>query len=185
MKKTLLATFVILLGCAPVLCQEQLNAATKEDLQELMTLTGTKARIEQMWAQMGQQAATTAADSYRLKHPDATPLELRKVAEVTGTSFQGVMKVFSVDELIDAIIPVYQRHLTHADVRAIIDFYSSEAGQTYLKELPTISAESSQAIQPIITKHLPEIQAAADKAVEDSLKDAPAGQQKDSQDASK
>jgi uncharacterized protein len=184
MKKMLVATFVLLLCCTPALCQQQLNAATKEDLEELMTLTGTKARIEQMWAQMGQQAATTAADSYRLKHPDATPLELRKVAEVTGTSFQNVMKVFSVDELIDAVIPVYQRHLTHADVRAIIDFYNSEAGQKYLKELPIISAETTQVVQPIITKHLPEMQAAADKAVEDSLKDAPATQ-KESSDASK
>ena len=184
MKKTLVATFLLLLCCAPALCQEQLNAATKDDLEELMTLTGTKARIQQMWAQMGQQAATTAADSYRLKHPDATPLELRKVAEVTGSSFQGAMKVFSVDELIDAVIPVYQRHLTHADVRAIIDFYNSEAGQKYLKELPIISAETTQVVQPIITKHLPEIQAAADKAVEDSLKDAPA-EKKDGQDASK
>ncbi len=173
MKKMLVATFVLLLCCAPALCQQQLNAATKEDLEELMTLTGTKARIEQTWAQMGQQAATTAADSYRLKHPDATPLELRKVAEVTGNSFQGMMKVFSVDELIDAMIPIYQRHLTHADVRAVIDFYNSEAGQTYLRELPIISAESTQAIQPIITKHLPEMQAAAEKAVADGVKDGP------------
>jgi hypothetical protein len=95
MKRILIATFVVLLCCAPALCQQQLNAATKEDLQELMTLTGARARIEQTWAQMGQQAATTAADSYRLKHPDATPLELRRVAEVTGNSFQNVMKVFS------------------------------------------------------------------------------------------
>jgi hypothetical protein len=64
-----------------------------------------------------------------------------------------------------------KRHLTHADVRAIIDFYTSEAGQKYLKELPIISAESSQAIQPIITKHLPEMQAAMDKAIADSVKD--------------
>ena len=174
MKKTWLATFVLLLSCLPALCQEQLNAATKEDLEELMTLTGAKARIEQTWAQMGQQAATTAADSYRLKHPDATPLELRKVAEVTGNSFQNMMKVFSVDELIDAMIPIYQRHLTHADVRAIIDFYNSEAGQKYLKEVPIISAESAQVVQPIITKHLPEMQAAMEKAIADTVKDGPA-----------
>ncbi len=124
--------------------------------EELLTLTGAKARIEQMWAQMGQQMATTAADSYRLKHPDATPLELRKVAEISGRSFQGAMQIFSVDELIDAVIPVYQNHLTHADVRSLIEFYSSESGQKYLKELPAMSAESMQAVQPLIKEHLPE-----------------------------
>ena len=175
MKKALLAIFVLLLGCAPAVCQQQLNAATKEDIQELLTLTGAKARVEQMWAQMGQQLATTAADSYRLKHPDATPVELHKVAEISGRSFQGEMAVFSVDELIDAVIPVYQNHLTHAEVRSLIDFYSSEVGQKYLNELPAMSAESMRVVQPIITKHLPEMQAAVDKAVQDGMKDAPPG----------
>jgi hypothetical protein len=175
MKKALIATFVFLLGCASAICQQQLNAATKEDIQELLALTGAKARVEQMWAQMGQQLATTAADSYRLKHPDATPVELRKVAEISGQSFQRGIAVFSVDELIDAVIPVYQNHLTHADVRSLIDFYSSEVGQKYLKELSAMTAESMQVLQPIIKEHLPELQAATDKAVQDGMKDAPPG----------
>lgn len=185
MKKALIAVFVLLLGCAPAICQQQLNAASKEDIQELLTLTGAKARIEQMWAQMGQQMATTAADSYRLKHPDATPLELRKVAEISGRSFQGAMQIFSVDELIDAVIPVYQNHLTHADVRSLIEFYSSESGQKYLKELPAMSAESMQAVQPLIKEHLPAMQAAVEKAVQDGMKDGPAAGDKSGEDESK
>src|SRR3954451_18982493 len=39
------------------------------------------------------------------------------------------------DEMIEAVIPVYQQHLTHADIRGIIDFYNSEPGQKYLKEM--------------------------------------------------
>ena len=34
MKKALIATFVFLLGCAPAICQQQLNAASKEDIQD-------------------------------------------------------------------------------------------------------------------------------------------------------
>ena len=169
MKKTIFATLIVLLSCAPAICQQQLNAATKEDVQELLVVTGSRARIQQMWAQMGQQMASSAADTYRLKHPDATPLELREVAEVTGKSFQSSMSVLSVDEMLNAIIPVYQQHLTHADVRGIIDFYHSEAGQKYLKEAPALMAESMQAVQPIIKKHLPAMEAAAEKAVQETM----------------
>lgn len=104
------------------MCQQQLNAATKEDVEEFLNLMGIKSLVQQMWSQEAQRVATTAADSYRLKHPDATPLQLRKVAEASGLSFQSSIKVLSVDELIDAMVPVYQQHLTHADMRSIIDF---------------------------------------------------------------
>jgi hypothetical protein len=175
MKRALFATLVLLAGCTSAISQQQLNAATKEDVEQLLEVTGARARVQQMWSQMAQQVATTAADSYRLKNPDATPLELRKVAEVTGLAFQSEMKVLSVDELVDAMIPVYQRHLTHADVQGIIDFYKSSAGQTYLSALPAIMQESMQAADPIVKKHLPEMQAAAEKAIQESVKAQPSG----------
>jgi hypothetical protein len=179
MKKAVIATLFIVLAGATAICQQQLNAATKEDVEQLLTVTGARARMQQMWVQMGQQAATTAADSYRLKNPDASPLELRKVAEATGRSFQEEMSVISIDEIIDAIIPIYQEHLTHADIQGIIDFYNSEPGQKYLKEMPVLMSESMEAVQPIIKKHLPEMQAAADKAIQETMKDTPAGKGQD------
>jgi hypothetical protein len=170
--RKLLVTLVLLASSFPAICQQQLDAATKEDVEQLMELTGSRQRIQQIWAAMAQQAASTAADSYRLKHPDATPLELRKVAEVTGEYMQTVIKSFSVDEIIEAIIPVYQRHLTHADVQSVISFYNSGPGQKLLKEMPTMMAESMQVADPIIKKHLPEMQAAAEKAIEEQAKAA-------------
>jgi uncharacterized protein len=55
-----------------------------------------------------------------------------------------MFKDLSVDELIDAMIPAYQKHLTRADVDAPIAFYSSPAGQKYRKKLPAIQADSMQ-----------------------------------------
>ena len=115
---------------------------------------------------MAQQAASSAVDSYQAKHPNATPLELRKVAELTGQSMQESFKALSVDELIDAIVPIYQQHFTHADLVTVIEFYSSPTGQKFVKELPAMMAESMQAMRPIIKKHEPEMEAAAEKAAE-------------------
>lgn len=170
MKNALGILLVLASTCAPAFSQQQLNAATREDVEQLLTLTGARDRIQQMWAAMAQQAAITAADSYQHKHPDATPLELREVAEATGQSMQASLKAFPVEELIDAIVPIYQRHFTHADVVTVIEFYSSPTGQKYLKELPAMLSESMQSMQPIIKKHEPEMEAAAEKAAEDVAK---------------
>jgi hypothetical protein len=148
--------------------QAPIDAATKEDIEQLLELTGTRARIQQMWAEMAKQAATMAADSYQQKHPDATPLEIRQAAERAGENTQNAVKVFSVDELIEAIVPIYQQHLTHSDIRNIVDYYNSPTGQKVLKEMPAMMSESMQAIQPIILKHRPELEAQAEKAMEKS-----------------
>ena len=170
MKNVLLALVFLLSSFVPALSQQQLDAATREDVEELLTLMGTRARIQQIWAAQAQQAAATAADAYRLKHPDATPLQLRKVAEATGQYVQDITSAFSVDELLQAIVPIYQQHFTHADVRTVIDFYNSPTGQRFLKEMPAMMSESIRAVDPIIKKHIPEIEAAADKAIEKAAK---------------
>jgi uncharacterized protein len=170
MRKTLLALILIVFCGVPAFSQQQLDAATKEDVEQLMQLTGVRERIQQMWASMAQQSTTTAVDAYRDKHPNADPLELRKVAEGTAQYMQDVISAFSVDELLDAIVPLYQQHFTHADLVTIIDFYKSATGQKFITESPALMSESMQAVQPIIKKHLPELEAAAEKAAERSAK---------------
>jgi Uncharacterized protein conserved in bacteria (DUF2059) len=61
---------------------------------------------------------------------------------------QSTFKAFPIDELIDAMVPIYQRHFTHADLVGVIEFYSSATGQKYLKEMPAMMSESMQGMQP-------------------------------------
>lgn len=170
MRSFVLVAVVVSASFMSSVCQQQLDAATNDDVQQMLTLSGARERVQLLWQNMAQQSASTAAEGYRLKHPDATPLQLRKVAEITGEYMQNIIKTFSVDELMDAIVPVYQRHLTHADVQSIIAFYNSESGQKLLKETPAMMTESMQAVDPILRKRLPDIVAAAEKAAEEQTK---------------
>ena len=61
-------------------------------------------------------------------------------------------KDLPVDEIIDAMIPVYQKHLTKGDVETLTAFYSGPTGQKVLKEMPAIMSESMQASTGIIQK---------------------------------
>jgi hypothetical protein len=62
------------------------------------------------------------------------------------------------------MIPIYQKYLTHSDIKAINEFYGTPTGQKLLKELNAMMIEGMQAAQAIIKKRLPEIEAQAEKA---------------------
>jgi len=168
MKKAL-ALFAIFLFSLPLAsAQQQIDAATKQDVEELLQVTGARQNIQVLWDSMAKQAANSAAEAYQRKHPNASPLDVRKAAELAGTSIQKAMQVLSIDEMLEAMVPVYQRHLTHADIRMIIDFYNTPTGQKMIKETPTMMAEGMQAVQPILQKHSAELEAQAEAAAESS-----------------
>ena len=51
-------------------------------------------------------------------------------------------KVINVDEVIDNLVPLYDKYFTQAELEAYIAFYSSAQGQKFLKNIPLIMAES-------------------------------------------
>jgi hypothetical protein len=52
------------------------------------------------------------------------------------------MKEVHTDELINLIVPIYDRNLTHDDVKQLIKFYESPTGKKFVAVLPKISQES-------------------------------------------
>jgi hypothetical protein len=87
-----------------------------------------------------KQARLGAEAGLRRKMPDATTEQLARVDAIADS----MIDVFSVDEMIDALIPIYQKHLSKSDIDGILAFYASPAGQRLLKETPAIMAESME-----------------------------------------
>jgi uncharacterized protein len=79
-----------------------------------------------------------------------------------------IFKNFPDEELLQAMIPVYQKHFTKGDVDALVAFYSSPRGQKILKELPAMTAEAMQAASGVIQKTI----AKAMQQVEDQIAQA-------------
>lgn len=67
-----------------------------------------------------------------------------------------LIKNMPVDDMIQAMIPSYQKHFTRGDIQAMNAFYSSPVGQKVLQELPVVSQEGMQAMMPILSKYLSE-----------------------------
>jgi hypothetical protein len=78
-----------------------------------------------------------------------------------------MLKAIPTDELLDAMIPVYQNYLNHSDIKAINEFYASPTGQKLLKNMNAMMIEAIEAAQSVMKKHMPEVQAQIEKAAAD------------------
>jgi hypothetical protein len=49
-----------------------------------------------------------------------------------------------VDEMVDAMVPIYQKHLTKEDINGILAFYASPIGQKLQREQPAMMQEGME-----------------------------------------
>jgi hypothetical protein len=87
--------------------------------------------------------------------------------------FDNMMKEMPFDEMMQAMVPAFQKHFTKGDMDALIAFYSAPTGQKVLKELPAVMAEGMQAMTPIMRKSIDKITDRAQQEIADMMKDAP------------
>lgn len=174
-KVVLLATLSTLL---PFCCWAQTSTGsdvpTRDEVLEFMNLLHIRANMEQMVAGMKEGSRKGAEAGFKAKMPNATPDQLKKADAITDEIFRD----FPLQEMIDAIIPIYQKHLTRQDLQAVIAFFSSPTGQKLLKEQPAMMAEGMQAGQQIMLKRVPEINERINervrKLIEEEMQQAPA-----------
>jgi hypothetical protein len=79
------------------------------------------------------------------KMPEATPEQKKKLREMMDEVMRESLGPAAINEMLEATVPVYQRHLTKADMDAMVAFYSSPVGQKILHEQPTMIQESMEA----------------------------------------
>ena len=73
---------------------------------------------------------------------------LKQMAPQAPDSFwDECMEEFDDDALVDLVVPIYDKHLSAEDVKALLTFYQSPSGQRVIKALPAIMAESMSAGQ--------------------------------------
>jgi hypothetical protein len=139
------------------------DAPSKEQVLELLDLIHQRANMTQMLEGVKQSMKVGAEAGFRQKIPNPTPDQLRKVDDLVDTIFQD----YPFNDMIEAIVPIYQRHLTKTDIDQVVVFYSSPVGQKLLKEQPTMVSEAMQAGQQIMLKRIPEMSQRLDRQIAD------------------
>ena len=105
------------------------GGATKiEKIRELINLIGTPRLAAEM---MKSQAA-----------------DLKKLMPFPPAAQDDFEKEFlasiKVSELVDLVVPIYDRHLSEEDVDGMLAFYRGPVGRRVIKALPQITAESQR-----------------------------------------
>ena len=116
------------------------STPSKEEVLKFMEVLHIKAQLNQYFDGVAKQAKLGAEEGFKQKVPNPTPEQLAKVDEFARNLFKGM----PVDEMIDAMVPIYQKHLSKEDLDGILTFYASPIGQKLQREQPAMTQESMQ-----------------------------------------
>jgi len=127
---------------APVPVDQQ---PSKEDLNKLFEVMHLREQMQKQMQTMRQliqqqlqqqEKQVSAQNGAKL-----TPDQQAGLDKVMQKYIGKAMNMFSPDELIAGMIPIYQRHFTKDDVTSLIAFYSTPAGQHMIALQPVIMKE--------------------------------------------
>jgi len=148
-----LPVLVLCIASVAALAQQSDTPATKDDILKLFRVMNTEDQMKQVMQQVIQEMAQMDKDAMQKRHPTITQDDLAQM----DREFKEVAQSYPVDQLMDDMIPVYQKHLTKADVDAMIAFYSSPTGKKLLRDMPAMTSEGIQAAYPRLQRNLDEI----------------------------
>jgi hypothetical protein len=128
--------------------------ATREDIEAYLQVTHSKEMARNMLAAISKPLHKMMHEEY-LKDKDKLPADFEARMD---KQLDDLMKNMPYNEMMEAMVPSYQKHLTKGDVAALVAFYSSPTGQKILKEMPQITAEAMQSMMPIMQKYMNTVQ---------------------------
>jgi len=130
------------------------SPATKEDVEAYLAAVHSKEMAVNMMAAMTKPMHQMIREQY-LKNKDKLPPDFEARM---NKRMDDMMKNMPFDEMMDAMVPSYQKHFTKGDMDALVTFYASSTGQKILKEMPAIMADAMQDMMPIMQKYMDNLQ---------------------------
>lgn len=124
--------------------------ATKEDIQKYLDVVHSKEMMTKTMEAMSKPMRQMMHEEY-LRGKEKLPPDFE---ERMSKRMEEDLKSMPFDEMLQAMVPVYQKHFTKGDINALLAFYSSPTGQKMIRELPAITAEAMQAVMPILREKM-------------------------------
>jgi|SRR5271169_293844 len=126
------------------------SPATKADVERYFQAVKSHDMMKKMMATMTQSMHQMMHEQY-LKHQDDLPADYEsKMTAMMDDMFANM----PMDEMMQAMVPAFQKHLTKGDIDNLVAFYSTPTGEKLLREMPSTMAESMQDAMPIMTKYM-------------------------------
>jgi hypothetical protein len=152
MKRILITATLCLAFCLTGLAQQNASdaPASKEDIQRYLEAIHSHDMMKQMVEAMSKPMHQMMHEQF-LKDQDKLPADFETRM---NKIMDDMLNSMPFDEMMDAMIPSYQKHFTKGDMDSLVAFYSSPTGQKILREMPAIMADSMSAAMPILRKQI-------------------------------
>jgi len=154
----------------PAAQQSKIDPAKETDIRQLMDVVGVDALMVQMMGSMGTSIRPLMTNAL-------PPGEYReKLIDLFFAKFQSKA---DPQQLLDLIVPLYDKYLSDKEIKDLIQFYRTPLGQKSVQVMPKLIAESEEAgrkwgeglgrqsMLEVLSEH-PELE----KAMEDAKKPA-------------
>src|SRR5580658_1436338 len=89
--------------------------ATKAQVEKLFGVMDIRQQTRNMMGSMQQQMQVMTNQTIKSRYPEITPAQMARMNRISSET----LKDFPVDGMLDDMIPIYQKHLTQADVDAM------------------------------------------------------------------
>ena len=126
-----ISILTLLLAFVTTFSFSQENNSYKSSLTKLIQVSGSEAAykgvLNQMVSMFKQQQSNVPKEFW-----DEFTIEVNKNA---------------IDQLVNLVLPIYQKHLTEADLLGVIAFYETPTGKKFAEKTPLITQESMLAGQ--------------------------------------
>jgi hypothetical protein len=99
-----------------------------------------------------------------------TPEKQAALDKVMNRFLEKAISIYTVDEMLDDMAGIYQRHFTREDVNAYIAFYSTPAGQHLLQLTPVIVQEYMPVVMQRVQERSKTLTAEISKEIADVLR---------------
>lgn len=170
MKRIFLAG-LLFLSISTVSFAQQMDAdapASKEDVQKYLEIMHSREMIAKMTDAMLGPMHQMMHEQFLKDRAKLPPdFESRITKEMDD-----FLRTFPFDEMLQAMVPVYQKHFTKNDMDNLVAFYSTPTGQKLIQELPAISAESMQTMLPLVQRHVEVLQSRIQQQVAQMIKES-------------
>jgi uncharacterized protein len=162
--------FLVLFATSCVSCLAQPSSqdqpATKEDVQRYLDAIHSHDMMKQMISAMTPPLHQMIHEEFA-KDKDKLPADFETRL---NQMLDDMWKDMPFDEMMQAMIPSYQKHFTKGDIDGLVAFYSSPTGQKILREMPAIMSEAMQAMMPIMRKQIKGMQERIQQQMAEMLK---------------
>ena len=122
------------------------DAASKEDVKKLFDVMASREQMSQLMQQVFAQMRKMNREEIKKRRPEITEADLTRMDQQS----EDLIKTFPLDEMLNDMIPIYQRHFSNSEIDALTAFYSSPPGQKFLHEMPAVTAETMRSVYPRI-----------------------------------